>query len=365
MAQKLYTVTEDGGILFKMGHNAWGVSIPAYAYDIWMPLIGAKALGVYGTYVRLGYSGEVWGQGLRELARAMRISDNTLRDINTTLVECGFIDIEVPKGEQRVMHYTTKITLLEPPRTVPVALLEKYVVDGDPTRYATLVPWHVEDEGRNRYPAITEIPNRQVAIRPQETQSLDSDAKKDPLEKDPSKNTSRAFAREAGPAGGYVPDYAGMSIQGAQEDRLARQGEKRVSGDDDPVDEERVVEEEPEYTAFEEWMIAACYNTRKLSATQRKLFNVQVRHVDKDFNDVLSPTINEAWDTDPAYREFVKREIVPELADRRQLHPTGFDRALNSRQFPDQMLLGRGRYDNSSSIDQMWSVRPATIAGER
>lgn len=38
--QKLYDITEDGGIRFVTRRRAGEVRIPNYVYDIWMPLLG-------------------------------------------------------------------------------------------------------------------------------------------------------------------------------------------------------------------------------------------------------------------------------------------------------------------------------------
>ena len=180
MAIKLYEVDPEGTVQFKIGHRAWGVDVPAYVYDLWMPLIGVTAVGVYAVYSRLGYERKIWGQGIRELAAAMRIGPNTLQAINETLAECGFIEIEIPQGHQRKMHYTTRITLLQPPDKIEPALVEQYVKGEDPANYKTLVPWLTEEDESNHYPVITEQSNHQLVIT-NRVQSLDSDAKNDPL----------------------------------------------------------------------------------------------------------------------------------------------------------------------------------------
>lgn len=88
---------------------------------------------------------------------------------------------------------------------------------------------------------------------------------------------------------------------------------------------------EENYTAFERWMLAQCPRTKRLSETQRANFHRRMWYAPKRGDDPIeSMTVNEAWDKSEDYRRFVKECILPDLQSRNMLHPTGFDRFLNS-----------------------------------
>ena len=137
--QKLYQQNEKG-IRFVSGRRPWEVRIPGYVYDLWMPVVGAEAIGVYSVYCRLE-RGAVYGITLDKLARACRIGKFSLMKINKMLVDCGFIRSTAPRGRERLMHWTTVIETLDPPMAVAQALIEKY---GNPETYMALSSWLVE-----------------------------------------------------------------------------------------------------------------------------------------------------------------------------------------------------------------------------
>ena len=118
MGQKLYHPTANGGIQFRSERKPGDVRIPNYVYDLWMPLLGAEAIGVYAVYCRLEMGGSVKKITLGELANACRIGKGKLDEINDRLQTCGFIKIVKPTGAARLMHWTTEITVLDPPMTV-------------------------------------------------------------------------------------------------------------------------------------------------------------------------------------------------------------------------------------------------------
>jgi hypothetical protein len=141
MGRKLYRKTEQGGIRFtsqRMGH----VRIPNYVYDLWLPLLGAKAIGVYGVYCRLEREGTVKAISQADIARACRIGKAALDSINEALVECGFIIMDKPDGHRRLMHWTTEITVLDPPTQISAELIERYGTES----YQALSAWLVADE---------------------------------------------------------------------------------------------------------------------------------------------------------------------------------------------------------------------------
>lgn len=142
-----YQVSRNGHYQVIPGGKKWKVFIPAYIYDLWMPLLGAEAIGVYGAYVRLGYQNDgVYGRTLNKWAQVFRISTRTLAAINDALEECGFIRIEHPSVTQKQKGFTTKIIVLNPPREVSPELIRKYAINGDPERYQLLTPWFLEGD---------------------------------------------------------------------------------------------------------------------------------------------------------------------------------------------------------------------------
>lgn len=144
----VYQVSRDGHYQVIPGGKEWNVFIPAYVYDLWMPLLGAEAIGVYGAYVRLGFQNDaVYGRTLNEWAQVFRIGTRTLAAINAALEECGFIRIEHPSVTQKQKGFTTKIIVLNPPREVLPELIRKYAINGDPERYQLLTPWFLEENG--------------------------------------------------------------------------------------------------------------------------------------------------------------------------------------------------------------------------
>lgn len=324
MGKKLYTVNDDGAIRFKMGHRAWGVDVPAYVYDIWMPLLGATAVGVYAAYCRLGYERKIWGQGIKELAEAMRLGDKTLAGINDMLAECGFIRIEIPQGQHRVMHWTTKITILEPPREIPVTLLEKYVICNDPIRYKTLVPWLVDDDARNRYPTITKIPNRQVTIRASGAQSSGNDAKNDPSDlNDPAHKKLSAGTSAADGQGNSA--FTHFPATDGDDEEHAREQVVRKN-----LEQENALQSREKWTAFEKWLLTTL-RKKSLTEQQRDYFSQIGFYVPAGSADTVQrPTVNEAWDKWPSFRQHVAEKIVPAMKTKNMFNIRGFNNWLNS-----------------------------------
>jgi len=102
------------------------VEIPNYVFDIWMPLLGGSAINIYCVYCRLEQGGKVKGIPQNNIARACRMGKATLRNINDTLQECGFIKVIPPKGRRRLEHKTVTIEVFKAPATIPTELMQKY-----------------------------------------------------------------------------------------------------------------------------------------------------------------------------------------------------------------------------------------------
>lgn len=154
MNNTIYENTEDGGIAVKSGRRAWGVDIPAYVYDLWMPLIGSDSIGVYGVLWRLAINGKTRKASLKKLATACRKGDKTLSAIFDLLKECGFIDIEKPESWQKLAKFTTTYIVLDPPKRVTPELIEKYK---HPSGYFPLSTWLVQSSSNDRQSSSDDI----------------------------------------------------------------------------------------------------------------------------------------------------------------------------------------------------------------
>lgn len=157
MGQKLYQRTEDGGIAFHSERRAGEVRIPNYVYDLWMPLVGATAIGVYAVYCRLERQTVVKGVSMRRIARACRVGLNTLSEINDALQSCGFIRIgPPPTGQERLMHWTRQITVCDPPESVSTEQIELYGLKAtkNVNGYEPLSTWLVADTEASEEPSL-------------------------------------------------------------------------------------------------------------------------------------------------------------------------------------------------------------------
>ena len=150
MGQKLYYTTDAGDISFKTERKVGDVRVPNYVYDLWLPVLGAVAVGVYGMYCRLERERVVKAMTQKRIAKMCRIGTSRLQAINEMLEECGFIRIKKPEGATRLMHWTLEITVLDPPQEVGKEIIEKYA----PEDYEILSPWLLESQM-----GTPEIPN--------------------------------------------------------------------------------------------------------------------------------------------------------------------------------------------------------------
>ena len=141
--KKFYSETENGGVILHTERRIGDVRIPNYVYDMWLPLLGAVTIGVYGMYCRLERGGAVKGITLKKIARKCRLGKAKLEKINGTLEECGFVSIRKPEGFNRLRHYTTEITVLDPPQEIRKELIE---VHAPSFGYEILTPWLMGNE---------------------------------------------------------------------------------------------------------------------------------------------------------------------------------------------------------------------------
>jgi hypothetical protein len=136
-----YAPTDQGGMKFISERRPGEVRIPNYVYDIWMPLLGIDAIGVYAVYCRLEREGTVKAMSQRRIAQQMRIGRGKLGKINSLLQDAGFIKMRLPSGHEKLMHWTAEITVRDPPQEVPQEMIDKLK---HPQGYETLCPWLTE-----------------------------------------------------------------------------------------------------------------------------------------------------------------------------------------------------------------------------
>lgn len=165
---KPYSFTEEGGILFRSTRTVWDVRIPSWVYDLWMPLLGAEAMGIYALYCRLEMHGAVRKISLRDLARIFRIGDKRLSDINDLLEDCGFITINKPEGLRRLKHWTTEIIVNDPSPHIPATVIEKYK---HPKGYQPVTTWLVGD-GRQSPETLGSVSTTHQVVSPNTPSSV-------------------------------------------------------------------------------------------------------------------------------------------------------------------------------------------------
>lgn len=141
MGKTVYEKTSEGGMCFKSERWSGDVRILNYVYDLWLPLLGVTAIGVYSVYCRLERQGTVKGKTLQDIANACRIGRDRLTKINLQLKKFGFIKTEKPDGWKRLAHWTTTITVLDPPSEVPPEAIKGLA---HPQGYEPLTPWLVK-----------------------------------------------------------------------------------------------------------------------------------------------------------------------------------------------------------------------------
>jgi len=152
--RKLYDVS-DGGIQFVSTRTPGFVQVPNYVIDMYLPLIGAQALGVYLAYCRLAMDHLVRKNSGDFLARSLRMSKHTLAVANEALEACGLVTVRVPVGHEILMHYSTTIEVHDSPRTIAPELIARYGL-----RYEPLTPWLVAPTDDEK-PAEFEGPTRE------------------------------------------------------------------------------------------------------------------------------------------------------------------------------------------------------------
>jgi hypothetical protein len=144
MTKTLYITDENGGLTFHSDRQSGEVRLKNYVFDLWLPILGAEGIGVYGVYCRLEREGTVHGMTMKKIARACRIGTSKLAEINSKLVKYRFVSIVSPNGAKRLMHWTSEITVHDPPST-----LDMVEIDADdlpPGGYSILTPWLTDSQ---------------------------------------------------------------------------------------------------------------------------------------------------------------------------------------------------------------------------
>jgi hypothetical protein len=154
----VYQTTDEGGYVVRSDRKPWIVWVPSYIYDLWMPLIGVTAVGVYSVYIRLEMNGSTKRISQKKLAAACRIGKEKLAEINKKLQDCGFIEVVQPQGHERLMHWTTEIIIKDPPQEVSRELIDRYALPD----HDILTPWLM---GKKPEPPVV-LPKTTEAVLP-------------------------------------------------------------------------------------------------------------------------------------------------------------------------------------------------------
>lgn len=321
MGQKLYEQSENG-IWFKSKRKAFGVDVPAYVYDLWMPLIGSDAVGVLGVYYRLERSGKIYGLSLARIARACRIGVDKLDKINDMLVDCGFVEINKPTGWQRLAHYTTEIITLDAPTAVSAEMIQRYAPtprDGKPYKwvYEPLTEWLVEE-----YPAEhrTNAPENLNGFSGDPEQvddkNLNGFAKIDPSF-DPSSFESLA------------PGGRQRTIYGPSDTDKGRTFNERENTD--PEDDNDKVQ----YTDFQAFLISCRHGQKHLAPSYRKKLDQPANYWNDAAKRQESAIPSFLWENDPLYKRWLTEKKKPECASFRWGMETLVNAVCNLANFYD------------------------------
>lgn len=139
MTKTLYITHPDGVISFRSERRAGEVRIPNYVYDLWTPILGIAGLGLYAIYCRLEREGVTKGLSTRRLAKLARIGTTKLFELNALLQKYGFISIKQPPKYLKIKHFTSEITVKDPPATIDFTKID---ADDLPVGgYEVLAPW--------------------------------------------------------------------------------------------------------------------------------------------------------------------------------------------------------------------------------
>lgn len=171
MSTILYHRHDDGTVhLVNTDQHTGENRIPNYVWDLWLPLLGAEAIGVYSFYCRLKRNGKVKGVSLKKIAKACQIGTKKLNQINTDLETCGFISTSKPDGHARLMHWTTEIDIHPVPTVVQSGHIEKFKPKGD---YEIVAEWLVKDvDDDDESDTISQVLPKSQVTPPKEPTSI-------------------------------------------------------------------------------------------------------------------------------------------------------------------------------------------------
>lgn len=219
------------------------------------------------------------------------------------------------------------------------------MIGNDPTRYKTLVPWLVDEEASNRYPAITEMSNRQVTITPSGVQSSDDDAKNDPSDlNDPAYKKLSAGKSSADGPNPYLSHIPALDL-----DKGDRSGEQTVV---ETPKGESVVPGQENWTTFEKWLLTAL-RKKSLTEKQREYFNLIGFYIPEGSTTTLErPTVNEAWDKWPSFQQHVAEKIVPAIKTKNMFNIRGFNNWLNSPETWKRYMEWREDHDEDDEPER-------------
>lgn len=153
MGETIYIRTEDS-IALEDGRKPYDVDIPAYVYDLWMPLIGSDVIGFYGVLCRLSRGNDLMERGkglsIADFEEATQKDRKTIAKFLQILSAMRFLRYRPPMSEaERRAGVRTKIRVLDAPTKVTNADI-KFAMDKDWTpkrknwKYKPLTDWLIK-----------------------------------------------------------------------------------------------------------------------------------------------------------------------------------------------------------------------------
>lgn len=135
--------TDDEYFLVIDRRSRKEVGVPPEVTDLFMPIVGAAAIGLYVAYCRISSLQNIPEKGVgsvRYMARACRMGKTTVAKATEKLVACGLLAIEKADSWERSRHITNHIAVLDPPMKPAKEVLEHL----GPKDYEPMCAWLYE-----------------------------------------------------------------------------------------------------------------------------------------------------------------------------------------------------------------------------
>lgn len=172
-AYKAYEVNENGIEILDKRKVTLGTIVPDYVIDLYLPIIKFVGLGFLTTLYRMTKHDESHNL-LHDYMDAGAVGFEKLTHMLEVFQVLGFCEVEKPKGINKVKHFRTSITLLDPPLKVP----DEYV---ELVRKKTIAKWlfrdkvstgNESDEGENLFVQQTIIEDKKPTTRKKKDDSV-------------------------------------------------------------------------------------------------------------------------------------------------------------------------------------------------